>query len=260
MSVLELKHVTKQFGGLTAVSDLSLALAAGGIHGLIGPNGAGKTTVFNLITGMYTPSSGEIWLDGKRIDGLKPNQITSLGCARTFQNLRLFKRLTVLENITIASQLHLANYTYLDTILKTRKYREQEKAAYDHAKELIDVVGLSDYQNECATNLPYGYQRKMEIARAVATSPKVLLLDEPAAGMNPDESYELMELIDSVRKQFHLSILLIEHHMELVMGICEQITVLNFGEEIASGTPEQVQSNPEVIRAYLGGEVIDHDA
>ncbi len=252
MGVLKLDHVTKRFGGLVAVDDLSFDLPEGKIYGLIGPNGAGKTTVFNLITGIYEPTEGSILLSNELINGKKPSEITKKGCARTFQNLRMFKRLSVLDNILVSGQLHNADYTYYDAIFKTGKYREQERLVKEKAMELLDIVGLADKQDERVINLPYGFQRKMEIARALATQPKVLLLDEPAAGMNPEESLELMDMIDRIRKQFKLSVLLIEHHMELVMGICEHIIVLNFGATIAEGSAEMVQSHPAVIEAYLG--------
>jgi len=255
MDVLILDHVTKKFGGLSAVSDLTLHLKKGSLHGLIGPNGAGKTTVFNLITGIYTPTSGSIRLEDKEISGLQPHVITKLGCARTFQNLRLFKKQTVLDNIRIAAQLHDTTYNYVDAIFKTPKYRKQEAKIKEKAYELLKAVGLKGKELELATNLPYGLQRKMEIARALATNPKVLLLDEPAAGMNPEESDELMHMIRNIRDRFDVTILLIEHHMDLVMGICEEITVLNFGATIAVGTPSEIQTNQGVIEAYLGVEV-----
>jgi branched-chain amino acid transport system ATP-binding protein len=254
MGALTLSHVTKKFGGLTAVNDLSIDLPEGSLCGLIGPNGAGKTTVFNLITGIYVPTNGSIKLNGKEIGGMKPNAICKLGCSRTFQNLRLFKRLTALENVCVSAQLNGADYSFLDAVLRTKKFHLQEKKVRDEAEELLRLVGLGDKMLENCKNFPYGYQRKLEIARALATHPKVLLLDEPAAGMNPEESIELMYLIEDLRKRFNLTILLIEHHMELVMGICEHITVLNFGATIADGCPEEIQNNAAVIEAYLGDE------
>jgi branched-chain amino acid transport system ATP-binding protein len=254
MGALTLEHVTKKFGGLTAVNDLSIDLPEGSLCGLIGPNGAGKTTVFNLITGIYVPTSGSIKLNGKEINGMKPNAICKLGCSRTFQNLRLFKRLTALDNVCVSAQLHSADYTFLDAILRTKRFYFQEKKVRDEAAELLDTVGLGSKMLETCKNFPYGHQRKLEIARALATHPKVLLLDEPAAGMNPEESIELMYLIQDLRKKFNLTILLIEHHMELVMGICEHIRVLNFGATIADGSPEAIQNDRAVVEAYLGDE------
>lgn len=252
--VLTIKNLTKQFGGLTAVNDVSISVEQGQIYGVIGPNGAGKTTVFNLVTGVYKPTSGNIVFNNREIGGMSPHAIAQLGCARTFQNLRLFKDETVFENVCIASQLKNAQYGYLDSILRTSKYKRFEKILKEKAMDLLDFVGLANVVHEKSTNLPYGQQRKLEIARALATEPTLLLFDEPAAGMNPDESLVLMDLISSIREQFQVTILLIEHHMEVVMGICDEISVLNFGTQIATGTPKEVQNNKEVIDAYLGQE------
>jgi branched-chain amino acid transport system ATP-binding protein len=258
MPILKVEGLTKVFGGLTAVSNVSFSIPQGCIYGLIGPNGAGKTTVFNLITGIYQPTKGTIEIEGKSLVGLKPNQIAQAGVARTFQNLRLFKKLSVLENIMIARQ-YQSKYNLLTTVLHNRAYKEEEHRLKMESLELLDLIGLGEYAESKASNLPYGHQRRLEIARALALKPKVLLLDEPAAGMNPDESLSLMEFIREIKDKFGLTILLIEHHMEIVMGICEHIVVLNFGLEIANGSPETIQNNQEVITAYLG-EVNDDDA
>ncbi|MGB9868008.1 MAG: ABC transporter ATP-binding protein [Bacillota bacterium] len=251
MTVLELSQVTKQFGGLTAVSNFNLCMQEGELVGLIGPNGAGKTTVFNLITGMYAPTSGTIKFMGEEIQGKKPHEIARRGIARTFQNLRLFKNLTALQNVMVARQLW-SNYSFLSAAFRTPGFRAEEKRITEESLALLELVGLGDKAHIKAKNLPYGYQRKLEIARALALKPKLLLLDEPAAGMNPEESYALMDFIQDVQHKFGVTILLIEHHMEVVMGICPRILVLNFGCTIAEGTPEEIQSNPEVIKAYLG--------
>ena len=251
MALLDCRNVTIRFGGLTAVSDFTLLTDAHELVGLIGPNGAGKTTIFNMLTGVYKPSEGDIAIDGSSIVNKKPYQITALGVARTFQNIRLFKELTVLDNVKIGGHIH---YTYSATsaVLHTNRFHKAEDVAEAEAMDLLRIFNLDSRAHGDARNLPYGDQRRLEIARALAARPKLLLLDEPAAGLNTGETIELMEKIHEIRDRFGLAILLIEHNMELVMGICERILVLNFGKTIAEGTPEEVRANPVVIEAYLG--------
>lgn len=250
--ILEMRNVEKHFGGVRAIDDFSVTLEKGQIHGLIGPNGAGKTTIFNNITGIYAPSAGHIYFDGQEITGLAPYKIAQLGIGRTFQNIRLFSNLSVIDNVIIASNLD-ATYNLPQAIFKTRKYRSLENELKEKAMGLLEVVGLQDKLYERASSLPYGHQRKLEIARAMALNPKLLLLDEPAAGMNAEESVELVSFVKAIREKFDITILMIEHHMDVVTNLCDYCTVLNFGKTIAVGTPSEVKSNPEVIKAYLGG-------
>ena len=253
MALLKTEGLGIQFGGLKAVDEFNFEIDKNQLFGLIGPNGAGKTTVFNLLTGVYKPTSGQITFDGKSILKMSPTQITQFGIARTFKNIRLFKNMSVIDNVKVGLH-HSQNYSLIASVLHTPNYYKGEEVIEEMALSLLRVFDLDQYAQVKANNLPYGKQRKLEIARALATSPKLLLLDEPAAGMNPTETAELMETIKIVREKFSIAILLIEHDMKLVMGICEKIAVLNFGTVLAFGTPDEIKNNPDVIAAYLGDE------
>jgi branched-chain amino acid transport system ATP-binding protein len=253
MTILKIDHLTMRFGGLVAVSDFNLDLHKGVVAGLIGPNGSGKTTVFNVITGFYKPTEGQILLDGKLISNLRPDAITSLGLTRIFQNSRVFRNLPVFDNVMIGHHLRLHSNPFA-AIADTRGYALQDRHARQQTMYLLEQLGLAPYVDEKAGALPYGLQRKLEVARALATQPKVLLLDEPATGLSSEETTEMIDFILRVRKDFDLTILLIEHHMKVVMGICEEISVLNYGKTIATGNPVEIQASRAVIDAYLGEE------
>ena len=253
MSLLEIQNASMQFGGLKCVDGLSFSLATNELVGLIGPNGAGKTTVFNMVTGVYPPTAGKVRFDGRDVSGQRPYKITGRGIARTFQNIRLFQSLSVFDNVRTACNMHL-KHGISHAVFRGRGYHDEEKKIRSHVLELLEIFGLLAYQDRPGNSLPYGDQRRLEIVRALATKPRLLLLDEPAAGMNASEKIHLMQLIRFTKEKFGLSILLVEHDMKVVMGICERIVVLDYGRKIAEGAPQEIRCNPAVIAAYLGKE------